>query len=240
MPIRSKYRSRPAPAAPPPGGRRTHQVLVGLALLVVGATLAVSTEWLVTNVSVPGSQASPGASPSGSAAAVASAAPSASSSPAAPVLEAEMPHAVNGTTLTTESATDATSLGNSPNNRALDAAVTSLGKQPTDLEVAEAYDASGSLALSVLGFRIAGIDPTRLRSLVLDDWLSAGTPGVATSSVSLSGTPSTQVSYGDGGPDEYVFVHSDSLFVVETSDESLATGVVTAMAKASPSPSAGA
>jgi hypothetical protein len=58
--------------------------------------------------------------------------------------EAEMPHAVNGTTLTTDSTTNATSLGGDPSSRALSAAVTSLGKKPGDLEIAEAYDASGA------------------------------------------------------------------------------------------------
>jgi hypothetical protein len=55
-----------------------------------------------------------------------------------------MPHAVNGTTLTTDSTTNATSLGGDPSSRALSAAVTSLGKKPGDLEIAEAYDASGA------------------------------------------------------------------------------------------------
>ena len=150
-----------------------------------------------------------------------------------------MPHAVNGTPLTVESATDATSLGSAPSNRALDAAVTNLGRTPADLEIAEAYDASGSLALSVLGFRVSGVDPAKLRTAVLDAWLSVNTPGVTASSVNLLGTPSTRVSYGDSGPNEYAFVRGDSLFVVETADQSLAANVVAAMAAPSPSPAGG-
>jgi hypothetical protein len=155
------------------------------------------------------------------------------------VLEAEMPHAVNGTTLTMESAKGATSLGGSPNSRALNAGVTSLGKKPGDLEIADAFDASGSLALSILGFRLPGIDPAKLRSVVLDAWLSVKSSGVTSSSVSLSGTPSTKVSYGDGGPDQYVFVYRDSVFLVVTADQSLAASAVAAMAAVSPSPSGG-
>jgi hypothetical protein len=45
--------------------------------------------------------------------------------------------------------------------------------------------------------------------------------------------------YGDSGPNEYAFVRGDSLFVVETADQSLAANVVTAMSSPSPAPSAG-
>jgi hypothetical protein len=155
------------------------------------------------------------------------------------VLEAEMPRAVNGVTLTTESALNATSLGNAPNGRALGAAVTNLGKKPGDLEIADAFDQSGSLSLSILGFRLPGIDPATLRSVVLDAWLSVTSPGITSTSVSLSGTPSTKVSYGDGGPDQYVLVHRDSVFIIVTADQALAASAVAAMPGASPSPSGG-
>jgi hypothetical protein len=131
--------------------------------------------------------------------------------------------------MTTQSATDATSLGNNPSNRALDAAVTSLGKKPADLEIAASYDSSGSVALSVLGFRIAGVDPAKLQPVLLESWLASKTPGVKTSNVTLAGTAATAVSYGDKGPTEYVFVHGDGVFLVETADEALATAVITAM-----------
>jgi hypothetical protein len=223
------------------------QALVGLVLLVLGAALALSVERLVSNTPVPGTQAtaapsappSVASSPPASAQAAASTAPSASPSPAAPVLEAEMPHSINGTTLTIQSATNAASLGSDSSSRALGAAMTSLGKKPGDLEIAEAYDASGALALTVLGFRVAGVDATKLRSVVLDAWLSTNTPGVTSSSVSLSGTASTKVDYGDGGPNDFAFVHGDSVFVVVTADQSLAANAVAAMAAISPSPSGG-
>ena len=248
--MRSKYRPRGAP--PPP--RRSNpwsQALIGLVLVVVGAALALSVERLVTSPPGPGTKAaaapsalpslaaSPPVSPDASAAAVASTAPTAAPSPAAPVLEAEMPKAVNGTALTTESALNASSLGSGPNSRALSAAVTSLGKKPGDLEVADAFDPSGALALSILGFRLPGSDPATLRPVVLDAWLSVKSAGVTSTSVSLSGTPSTKVSYGDGGPDQYVFVFRDSVFIVVTTDQALAVSAVAAMAAVSPSPSGG-
>lgn len=244
--MRSKYRRRPPPP-PPRGSPRMSQALVGLVLLVLGAALALSVERLVSNTPVSETQAtaapsappSVASSPPASAQAAASTAPSALPSPAAPVLEAEMPHSINGTTLTIQSATNAASLGSDSSSRALGAAMTSLGKKPGDLEIAEAFDASGALALTVLGFRVAGVDATKLRSVVLDAWLSTNTPGVTSSSVSLSGTASTKVDYGDGGPNDFVFVHGDSVFVVVTADQSLAANAVAAMAATSPSPPGG-
>ena len=239
--MRSKVRRRGTPA-PPVGSRRASGVLAALVLLVAGAAVALSGVWIVSTTVGARPQPSAAASPLGGAAAAASAAPSAAASaapsPAAPVLEAEMPHAVNGTTLTVQSATDATSLGSTPSNRALDAAMTSLGKTPADLEVADAADASGALALSVLGFRVPGVDPAKLRTVVLDAWLSINTPGVTSSTVTLAGTPATLVAYGDSGPSEYVLVHGDSVLVIETADQSLAASVVTALTAPPPSPSA--
>jgi hypothetical protein len=236
--MRSKYRRRTPPTPVPRTGRRTTPIVVGLILVLLGAALALTVERLVPNTSgtvlrvtaAPSASPSVPSSPSASAQAVASAVPSPEPSPAAPVLEAEMPRAINGTTLTIKSAINAASLGSDPSSRALSAAMTSLGKKPGDLEIAEAYDASGALALTVLGFRVPGVDPVKLRSVVLEAWLSTGTPGVTSSSVTLSGTPSTQVSYGDGGPSNYVFVHGDSTFVVVTSDQALAVSAVAAMA----------
>ena len=151
-----------------------------------------------------------------------------------------MPHVINGTTLTIQSATNAASLGSDSSSRALSAAMASLGKKPGDLEIAEAYDPSGALALTVLGFRVAGVDAGKLRTVVLEAWLSTQTPGVTSSSVTLSGAPTTKVSYGDGGPSDFVLVHGDSTFVIVTSDEALAVNAAAAIAAPSPagSPSA--
>jgi hypothetical protein len=245
--MRSKYRPRVAPPPPPRRSAPWSMAVIGLILVAAGAVAALAVERLVKNAPGPGTNTAaapsatfgPAASPLASAEAIASTEPATSPSPAAPVLEAEMPRAVNGTPLTTESALNATSLGNAPNGRALSAAVTSLGKKAGDLEIADAFDPSGSLALSILGFRLPGIDPVKLRSVVLDAWLSVTSPGITSTNVILSGTPSTRASYGDGGPDQYVIVHRDSVFIIVTADQSLAASAVAAMAGTSPSPSGG-
>ena len=254
--MRSKYRRRtsPPPAPRPRAVGLTSVIVVGVVLVALGATLALGIERLlpsgsgtaaVTAASTAPSSAAAApsgaaSSPSASAQPAASSAPSAAPSPAAPVLEAQMPHVINGTTLTIQSATNPASLGTNSSSRALSAAMASLGKKPGDLEIAEAYDPAGALALTVLGFRLAGVDPVKLRTVVLEAWLSTRTPGVTSSSVTLSGTPTTKVTYGDGGPTDFVLVHGDSTFVVVTSDQALAASAVAAIAAPSAASPAGA
>ena len=162
-----------------------------------------------------------------------------SDTPASAVLESLIPQTVNGTTLTVRSITDAVNIANEPSGRAIDAAVLSLGKQPTELEIGYGYDASGTVDLTIIGFRISGISPDKLRPIVLQTWLANEAPGVTTTEVNLAGNPVTQVSYGDSGADEYLFIFKDSVFVVETADSDLATQAVVAITGVSASPAPG-
>src|SRR5512142_1449461 len=148
--MRSKVRTRVTPPTQPAPTSRASGVIFGVMLLVIGVAVGLSAGEIVKLVpasatSAPSASASASnvalASPSESS--PASESPSASPTPPAPVLEREMPRSVNGTTLTVQSATDATSLGRGPMFRALNAGVTKLGKKPSDLEIAEAYDAAG-------------------------------------------------------------------------------------------------
>jgi hypothetical protein len=139
-----------------------------------------------------------------------------------PVLEGRLPKSVGGVDLTIQSAVDATNLSNGPDGRALNAALIHLGKQASDFEIALALDESGSIDLTIIGFRADGVPPDAIRTAVMDAWLAAGTPGVVTSSVDLAGAQVTKISYGDGGADEYVMTLGDSVFVLETTDATLA------------------
>ena len=228
MPARSP---RPAPASTVDG--RTVGALALLVVIVVAAIVALSVGLggAPSGSAIPSPDASAGAS---------DAVPS--DTPASAVLESLIPQTVNGTALTVRSITDAINIANDPPGRAIDAAVLSLGKQPTDLEIGYAYDASGTVDLTIIGFRIAGISPDKLQPIVLRTWLANEGLGVTTTQVNLASTPVSQVSYGDSGADEYLFAFRDSVFVVETADSSLATQAVVAITgvSASPAPSGSA
>ncbi len=240
----------PRPAPPSSAGTsRASGVILGVLLLAVGAVIGVSALPLLNFVagSFPAAKPSPTelalATPSASAPGP-SASPTPSPSSPTAALEAQMPKALNGIPFTVQSATDATSLGRNPTYRALDSGIQAqLGKQPSDLQIAEAYDGAGQLTVSTLGFRLPGVQPSKVQGLLLDVFLGTTTPGVTTANVTLVGTPVIKVTYADGGANEFVLTHGDTAFVIETSNESEAEGIVTAIlspsrtASVSPSPS---
>jgi hypothetical protein len=229
---------------PPRRGRRTtDQILGALALLMVGAFAAFAVQSLLAG-SAPGASSAPSAAPTndtsdtGDTGDIPSDAPQDSVTPASPVLENRIPTSINGVTLSIQSALDATSLSGGPDGRALDAAVVALGKQASDLEVAVADDETSSIDLTIIGFRVDGISAAEIRKAVLEAWLAAGTSGVASSTIAVSGTAVTKVSYGDGGADEYVLTIGDSVFVLETTDAALAQSAAAALITPGASPSA--
>ena len=246
--MRAKNVRRTVPEPPPPasGGGTTRRVLVVAALLVLGASFGIV---MVKLTSTPSASPSPSpssalasASPSVPASGSPGASPSPSPSPsqAAPELAAMMPTSVNGTALTVQTAKDASTLGTSPAPRAINAAVTALGKKPADFEIALSYDASGSSTLQIFGFRLPGVTPEQLKPVILNAWLAADVRGVTTTTVAIDGKSVTKVSYGTGA-DEYVVPYRDALFDVETSDATVAAKAIAAIggapSSASPSPS---
>ena len=252
MPARSR---RPAS----PVSSRPNRTLIAIVLVVIGATMALGFERLVPGA-IPGAPraSSPVASsavadtaasedpslasdaPSDQPSDVASDSPAPSASPVAPILEAAMPHALNGSPLTVETDLGTSILGSDPYSRSFAAAVSTLGAKADQLEIGYAYDETGALSVTVLGFRIPGVTSAKLRPLVLSSWLSSGGPGVTTTNVTLAGTAVTRVSYGDKGADEYVLVRGDVVFIAETSDVATATAAVQAITGTAPSASPGA
>gem|GEM_PF-3788309 len=220
-------------------------MLAAIALLMVGAFAAFGIQSLfqgpapatsgapsaaaTDDSGVPADTSDTGALPSD--------VPQDSVAPVSPVLEGRIPTSIDDVTLTIQSAVDATNLGSGPDGRALDAAVVRLGKQASDLEIALADDQSGSLDLTIIGFRADGVAAVDMRKAVLEAWLAAGTPGVTSSSLTISGADVTKVSYGDGGADEYVLTVGDSVFILETSDATLAQSAASAILAPVSSPS---
>jgi len=152
-------------------------------------------------------------------------APSASS--AAPELEAKLPTEIAGTPLTIQSTSADEVFGTDPNSRALTARIRAMGAQTSDLQVAQAFDDSNSVDLSIVAFRLPGKDGTKLRDAIVDTWLSANVAGVTKSEVTLGGKKLTKIDYGDDGTIEYVYSGPDYVVVIDTSDPAVATEVAT-------------
>jgi len=155
----------------------------------------------------------------------------ASQGPAAPELEAHLPTDIAGTTLTVQSGTAVDGLGGDPNSRALAAAMRGIGVKLEDLQIAQAADPlaqsdpTNALDLDIFAFRVAGGDVAKLRTAIIDSWLSASAPGVKKTQVKLASKTFTKIDYGDAGRLDYVYTGTDYVVVVETSDASIATEV---------------
>ena len=153
----------------------------------------------------------------------------AAASPAAPELEALMPTQVSGTALSVQSATGDQVLGTDAASKALTSALASFGKKPADLQLAQAYDPTNTLDVTILGFRVPGIAVSKLEPAVLQTWLFAGATGVTTKQTTVSGVAVTEVTYGGDTSVSYVVVRKDSVLVVQSGVAALAAAAIAAL-----------
>ena len=143
----------------------------------------------------------------------------------APELEAVMPTDIGGTPLTIQSNSATEIFGDDPSSRALGARIRAIGGTLEELQVAQAYDDTGSILASIVGFRLPDADGAKLRAAIVETWLSAGNDGVTTSTVELGGKSLTKIDYGDDGTVEYVYGKDDYVIVIDTSDVAIATEI---------------
>jgi hypothetical protein len=157
-----------------------------------------------------------------------------SGSPFAPDLEALLPKSVNDTSstaspgpvpLTVQSASATDVFSDDPSSRALAARIRALGATLDQLQIAQAYDDTGAIDLSIIAFRLPKADLAKLRAAIIETWLSAGADGVKSTTVTLGGKSLTKVDYGDASTIEYVYAKDDYVIVIDTSDTDLATQV---------------
>jgi hypothetical protein len=153
----------------------------------------------------------------------------AAASPAAPELEALMPTQVSGTALSVQSATGDQVLGTDAASKALTSALASFGKKPADLQLAQAYDPTSTLDVTILGFRVPGLAVSKLEPAVLQTWLFAGATGVTTKQTTVSGVAVTEVTYGGDTSVSYVLVRKDSVLVVQSGSAALAAAAIAAL-----------
>ena len=156
----------------------------------------------------------------------AEASPSDVPSHVAPDLEAMLPTTIAGATMVSQSTTGTNALGDDESSRSLVASLGKLGKKPSDLQIAEAYDPDGNVDAEVIAFRAGGVKAAVLGQAVLDSWLAGGASGVVTTKKTISGKPVTQVDYGDGGSFDYLYEKGDVVFDVSTSDPTVAAETI--------------
>ena len=140
-----------------------------------------------------------------------------------------MPTQVSGTALSVQSATGDQVLGTDAASKALTSALASFGKKPADLQLAQAYDPTSTLDVTILGFRVPGLAVSKLEPAVLQTWLFAGATGVTTKQTTVSGVAVTEVTYGGDTSVSYVVVRKDSVLVIQSGSAALAAAAIAAL-----------
>jgi hypothetical protein len=143
-------------------------------------------------------------------------------SPAAPDLVARLPTKVGDVTLLVDSATGSTVLGGDPGSRAILAALRAEGLEPDAFLYAQAVDEQGMTDLSVLAFRVEGMELPKVQDLVLNSWLAASGAGVTRTPVTLGENEWIRVDYGDDLGKWWVRAADGQVQVISTADEELA------------------
>ena len=114
-------------------------------------------------------------------------------------------------------------------SRAITAALRAAGKTPDDLRVAQAYDGSGAVDLSVMAVTVDGLPAEQTRDIVLENWLAATGEGVTKDTVTLAGQTWTRIDYGDGGTLDYILTDGANVIVITTADAALAEQTAAAL-----------
>lgn len=148
---------------------------------------------------------------------------------AAPGLEAKLPTQVGDTALTVDSALGTDILGDDSASRAITAALRAEGKTAEDLTMAQAYDETQAVDLSILAVAIDGLSEDTTKQIVMDSWLAASGAGIERTDVDWSGKTLTAIDYGDGGAKDYVLAEDGAVLVITSMDEALAKTAVAAL-----------
>jgi hypothetical protein len=139
----------------------------------------------------------------------------------APELEARLPASWDGATLEIQSWTGDSILAEDDWSLALAAYLERIGRQPADLQIAQAYDAEGDLDLLIGVFRVEGAEPGTLLAAMIEAW-GADFPDLETAELTLGGKQVLRGLFADGSITSYWYEHDGAVFDIETSDESIA------------------
>ena len=159
-------------------------------------------------------------------------------------LEAMLPADVNGTSLTRESWTGDTILGDDSWSTSITTFLTGAGKTAADLQASQAYDAHRHLDLSAGAFRASGIGGAALRDAIIAAY-KGDYPDLKLTTDDDRRPRVTNGDFGDGSVNSYWYIRDDVVFDIETSDASIAQAALAALpapgasgASATPSASA--
>jgi hypothetical protein len=145
-----------------------------------------------------------------------------------PALEALLPKSWETTELTSQSWSGETVLVGDGWSTAFTTYLQSAGKAPADLLVAQAYDPTGAIDLTVSAFKITGATAADVRKTLVKAW-QADYPELATTTGTVGGKKVTHGVFQYTGIDSYWYEHDDLVYDVETADADLAGKVLASL-----------
>jgi hypothetical protein len=145
-----------------------------------------------------------------------------------PALEALLPKTWEGTALTSQSWSGETVLADNGWSDTFTTFLQGAGKTPTDLLVAQAYDPTGAIDLTVGAFKISAVPAADIRKTLVEAW-KADYPELATTSATVGGKKVTKGVFEDTGIDSYWYEHDDLVYDVETADADTAAKVLASL-----------
>ncbi|MGI8696407.1 MAG: hypothetical protein ACR2JQ_07115 [Mycobacteriales bacterium] len=148
----------------------------------------------------------------------------------APDLEALLPKAVDGTSLSRVSTTGAAifaKFGGTDWSRQMTRFLRGTGKTPADLRYAQAFDASKKLALDAGAFEVHGVSAGSLATAIVNS-SKPDSPGLTTASETVGGAKVTAETDPASGSTLYLYPHDGVVFYVG-GDQRLAAAFLTAV-----------
>jgi hypothetical protein len=154
-------------------------------------------------------------------------------------MEALLPTLVSGNTLQTQSWTGDTILGDDTFSTAMTKFLTDAHKTAQDMRVAQAYDPTQTLDVTVTAYRVAGVKAAAIRDALIAAW-KVDYPDLKVTDLTLAGKPVTKADFGQDAIASYLYVQDDVVFDIETGDQALATAAIGALPKPGAIPSGAA
>ena len=121
-------------------------------------------------------------------------------------LESLLPKTVGGEDLTVLSMTGDQFLSSPAASQQLQAALTALGKQPSDLSAAF----GGNTFITIIAFRLKGVGA----DVLFNQFKQSQTGSFTADSVSYGGKSVTKITPSDGSDVSFIYVKDDTMFVV--------------------------
>ena len=215
-------------APQPRGGRNGWQVLAIVALIAATAgwtTVAI----LATRSSSPAAVAPTASIDPGAAGAAGDASePPIADAHDVPELEAQLPTALSGTALQSQSSSGGGILTDDAWSASMTSFLKAAGKTSADLQFAQAYDPTSALDGGFGVYRVVGLEAAAVRDALIAAW-KGDYPEMKVSTVTLDGKKVTKGDFGADTPSTYWYVRGDLVFDIEAADEKLASAALAAL-----------